>query len=77
MASLFQEGSRLPVYRPLSVLGQFRARHRIRGALWGRFLAPFLTLPATFGALLALGGREYMWFGHQDLQRLCECDEKL
>ena len=23
--------------RPRSVLGQFRARHRIRGALWGRF----------------------------------------
>ena len=61
--------------RPLSVLGQFRARHRIRGALWGRFWAPFLTLPATFRALLALRGRENMWFGQQDLQRFCECDE--
>ncbi len=61
--------------RPLTVLGQFRARHRIRGALWGRFWAPFLTLPATFRALLALRGRENMWFGQQDLQRFCECDE--
>ncbi len=61
--------------RPPSVLGQFRARPRIRDALWGRFRAPFLTLPATFGALLALGERENMWFGQQDLQRFCECDE--
>ena len=61
--------------RPPTVLGQFGARHRIRGALWGRFWAPFVTLPATFAALLALGERENMWFGQQDLQRFCECDE--
>ena len=61
--------------RPLSVLGQFRARHRIRGALWGRFWAPFLTLPATSRSPWALGERENMWFGEQDLQRFCECDE--
>ena len=61
--------------RPLSVLGQFRARHRIRGALWGRFWAPFLTLPATSRSPWAVRGRENMWFGQQDLQRFCECDE--
>ena len=61
--------------RPPIVLGQFGARHRIRGALWGRFWAPFLTLPATSRSPWALGERENMRFGEQDLQRFCECDE--
>ena len=61
--------------RPLTALGQFEARHRIRGAILGRFWAPFLTLPATFGSPWAVRGRENMWFGGQDLQRFCECDE--
>ena len=61
--------------RPPTVLGQFGARHRIRGPLLGRFWAPFFTLQATFGAPWALGERENMWFGQQDVQRFCECDE--
>ena len=61
--------------RPPTVLGQFGARHRIRGALVGRFWAPFLTLPATSRSPWALGERENMWFGEQDLQRFGECDE--
>ena len=42
--------------RPPIVLGQFGARHRIRGPLLGRFWAHILTLQATFRAPLALGG---------------------
>ena len=61
--------------RPPTVLGQFGARHRIRGPLLGRFWAPFFTLQATFGAPWALGEHENMWFGQQDVQRFCECDE--
>ena len=43
--------------------------------LWVDFEVLFLTLQATSGAPWALGERENMWFGQQDLQRLCECDE--
>ena len=39
--------------RPPTVLGQFGARHRIRGPLLGRFSAHILTLQATFTAPLA------------------------
>ena len=67
--------SEVPRTRTPTVLGQFGARHRIRGPLLGRFWAPFFTLQATFGAPWALEERENMWFGEQDLQRFCECDE--